>query len=282
MTDALINALSIEAAAQLAETPLTLYLPTAGDVPSPAALRRLPGMERAVILRLEAAEDFPAALRAALDEAGEDGTLLILGAPEQAGPAAERFRPPWRKWLRRRKIKAREAIPAPEREARSARAAALLAESAVFRAARTVMLYDHVGGELSLDALLKLPAAAGKRFCYPLCVSKTEMIAMVPGAWKSGAYGIREPVREVSEEVPPEALDLVVCPGTAFDERCRRMGMGGGYYDRYLPRCVNARIVMVAFEAQKLPAVPADPWDRPVEMVFTEERVYSNPNTGIN
>lgn len=270
---------ALPGAERLAETPAVLYLPAAENARSPAALQALPGLERAVILRLDAAADFPAALRAALDEAGENGTLLILGAAEQAASIRAQFRPLWRKWLRRRKIKAREAIPAPEREARSARAVALLAESAVFQAARTVMIYDHVGGELSLDALPRLPAAAGKRFCYPLCVSKTEMIAMVPGAWKLGAYGIREPVREASEEVPPEALDLVICPGTAFDEKCRRMGMGGGYYDRYLPRCVNARIVMAAFEAQKLPAVPADPWDRPVEMVFTEERVYINPNT---
>ena len=278
MTEALINDLSIEPSAQLAETPSVLYLPAKGDALSPAALRSMPGLEQAVILRLETAEDFPAALRAALDEAGEDGTLVILGAPFQAGSVAEQFRPVWRKWLRRQKIRAREAVPAAEREARSAQAVALLAESELFLKAHTVMIYDHVGGELSLDDLPIHPAAAGKRFCYPLCVSRTEMIAMVPGAWKSGAYGIREPVREVSEEVAPEEIDLVICPGTAFDERCSRMGMGGGYYDRYLPRCVNAHVVMAAFEFQKLPAVPVDPWDRPVEMVFTEERVYINPS----
>jgi 5-formyltetrahydrofolate cyclo-ligase len=31
---------------------------------------------------------------------------------------------------------------------------------------------------------------------------------------------------------------------------------------------------MVAFEAQKLAAIPVDPWDRPVEQVFTEDAVY--------
>lgn len=179
-----------------------------------------------------------------------------------------------RKALRKALIRARNGLTPEERAEKSARAVELLVQSEVFRAARTVMIYDHVGGELSLDSLLTHPAAAGKRFCYPLCVSRTEMIAMIPGAWKPGAYGIREPVRELSEEIPPEALDLVVCPGTGFDPACNRMGMGGGYYDRYLPRCVNARIVLVAFEAQKVPALPVDPWDRPVEQVFTEAAVY--------
>lgn len=176
--------------------------------------------------------------------------------------------------IRKEKKQARAALSPQERAEKSARAVERLAASEAFRQARTVMLYDHVGGELSLDSLLTHPAAAGKRFCYPLCVSRTEMIAMVPGAWRSGAYGIREPVRELSEEVPPEELDLVVCPGTAFDPACNRMGMGGGYYDRYLPRCVNARIVMAAFEVQKVEAVPTDEWDQPVEAVFTEDAVY--------
>ena len=179
-----------------------------------------------------------------------------------------------RKALRRQMIQARDSLSPAQREEKSARAVELLAGSPVFRAAKTVMIYDHVRGELSLDSLLTHPAAAGKRFCYPLCLSRTEMIAMVPGAWQPGAYGIREPVRELSTEVAPEDIDLVVCPGTAFDEACNRMGMGGGYYDRYLPRCVRARIVMVAFEAQKVPVVPVDEWDRPVEQVFTESTVY--------
>ena len=186
----------------------------------------------------------------------------------------EQSRTEERRALRKALILARNSLTPVERAEKSARAVELLAQSEAFRAARTVMIYDHVGGELSLDSLLTHPAAAGKRFCYPLCVSRTEMIAMIPGAWKPGAYGIREPVRELSQEIPPEELDLVVCPGTGFDPACNRMGMGGGYYDRYLPRCVNARIVLVAFEAQKVPALPVDPWDRPVEQVFTELAVY--------
>ena len=179
--------------------------------------------------------------------------------------------------IRKEKKQARNSLSPTEREEKSARAVERLVQSEAFHGAETVMIYDHVGGELSLDSLLTHPAAAGKRFCYPLCVSRTEMIAMVPGAWQSGAYGIREPVRELSQEVPPEQIDLVVCPGTGFDPACNRMWMGGGYYDRWLPRCVNARVVMVAFEAKKVPELPTDPWDRPVEQVFTEDAVYSRP-----
>ena len=66
-----------------------------------------------------------------------------------------------RKALRKRMIQARNALTPEERAQRSARAVALLAESPLFRSARTVMIYDHVAGELSLDSLLEHPAAAG-------------------------------------------------------------------------------------------------------------------------
>ena len=62
------------------------------------------------------------------------------------------------------------------------------------------------------------------------------MAALAPkgeDAWREGSYGIMEPVMEKSQMVQPEDIDLILCPCTAFDEDCNRMGMGGGYYDRY-------------------------------------------------
>ena len=77
-----------------------------------------------------------------------------------------------------------------------------------------------------------------------------------------------------SEEIPPEALDLVICPGTAFDRQGNRLGMGGGYYDRFLPRCRHAVIIMAAFEEQRVEKVPADSLDVPVAIVVTEDNIY--------
>lgn len=83
-----------------------------------------------------------------------------------------------------------------------------------------------------------------------------------------------EPVREKSVEIPPEEIELVICLCTVFDENCGRMGMGAGFYDRYLAKCVNAHIAAVAFEVQKADSIPMEPWDKPMEMVFTETCTY--------
>ncbi len=176
--------------------------------------------------------------------------------------------------LRKSRKQARRALSPEERAEKSLRTVRRICTSPAFKEAKTVMIYAAMGPELSLDELPLQPESAGKRFCYPLCVSETQMIPMIPGAWKSGAYGIREPVRTESEEVSPKEIDLVVCPCTAFDEACDRMGMGGGYYDRFLPKCTNAEAVMAAFEVQKADRIPVNEWDRPADAVFTEDAVY--------
>lgn len=183
----------------------------------------------------------------------------------------------YRTRLRKSKIKARDALTPEERERLSRLISERVAASEVFRRAKTVLLYRAVRGEVRLEALEAAARAMGKRAAFPLCCGDHQMTALIPRGpegWHAGYCGIPEPVRECSEEVPPEEIDLVVCPCTVFDESCNRMGMGGGFYDRYLSKYVRAKIVSVAFELQKAPAVPMERWDRAVDMTFTEESVY--------
>ena len=193
--------------------------------------------------------------------------------------------------LRKSRIAARNALSAEERDRLSKSIVSRILASPVFRQAKTILIYKGIRGEVRLEALEEAVSAgvaspseeavgadfAEKRLVYPLCISKTEMIALEPqgeDSWKDGYCGIREPVREKSVEIRPEEIDLVICPCTVFDEAGGRMGMGAGFYDRYLPRCTNAHIVAVAFEAQKADCVPMEPWDRPMDLVFTEKAVY--------
>lgn len=219
------------------------------------------------------------AIREAL---GRGRPVVAFGSLYMAGALRGAFRAVYRKYLRSAKIRARDALEPEVRDDLSRRIARRVAHSPEFQAAGTVMLYRATRGEVRLDALAAAQQAQGKRLVYPLCVSGTEMAALLPDdehAWTKGYCGILEPDPEKSTEIPPEEIDLVVCPCTAFDESCSRMGMGAGYYDRFLPRCARARVVCVAFEVQKAAKIPADAWDRPMELVFTERAVYrAEPN----
>jgi len=215
-------------------------------------------------------------LKTAMDQAGEDGAIVSFGSLYLAGAVRSGYRPTYRKWLRTRKIHARDALSPEEREEKSKKIIENILALPEFENAKTVMIYNSVRGEVQLERIEKY---AEKRYGYPLCTSKTEMEVYMPSgedSWAPGSFGILEPIPEKCTRIPPEELDLVLCPLTAFDAECNRCGMGGGFYDRYLPKCKNAKIIGVAFEAQKAAHVPVDAWDRPMEKIVTEETVYSS------
>ena len=193
------------------------------------------------------------------------------GAPELSESARRRA------LLRKEKIQARDALSKEEREALSARIAERLAQSAFFADAKTVLLYRAVRGEVRLEALERFAETMNKRLAYPRCMPGRLLAAYAPRsaeAWRPGPFGLLEPDPDRSDLIEPAELDLVICPCAAFDEKGGRLGMGAGYYDRYLIKCENAVIAAVAFEAQKTAAVPVEPWDQPMSWVFTEDAVY--------
>ena len=72
----------------------------------------------------------------------------------------------------------------------------------------------------------------------------------------------------------PEIVpDLLFVPLLAFDRRGRRLGYGGGYYDRTLAALPGAIAVGCAFAAQEMDEVPAGPHDIALDAVATEREV---------
>ena len=61
--------------------------------------------------------------------------------------------------------------------------------------------------------------------------------------------------------ITPEEIDLLIVPGVAFTADGRRMGYGGGYYDRFIPQCTKARILALAFEEQIVDDIPTESHD---------------------
>ena len=91
-------------------------------------------------------------------------------------------------------------------------------------------------------------------------------------AWKSATersrFGAMQPPRG-SPQVPKEAVSAVLLPGLAFDAAGRRLGYGGGFYDRLLHGW-DIPTIGVTPAALLLPRLPAEPHDVPVQFVVTE------------
>ena len=86
------------------------------------------------------------------------------------------------------------------------------------------------------------------------------------------AFGLREPNPTLAAPVDPKLAQLIVVPGVAFAEDGARLGMGGGYYDRFLAGHSALRVGL-AYEMQIVDSLPPSEHDQAVELIVTEMRV---------
>ncbi|HEY0315853.1 MAG TPA: 5-formyltetrahydrofolate cyclo-ligase [Sphingomonas sp.] len=64
---------------------------------------------------------------------------------------------------------------------------------------------------------------------------------------------------------------VVLAPLVGFDRRGRRLGQGGGYYDRWFAAHPGAMRIGVAWSVQEVEALAAEPWDMPLHAIVTEK-----------
>lgn len=90
---------------------------------------------------------------------------------------------------------------------------------------------------------------------------------------ETGPFGIAQP-SEAAERVPFDLVDVVVVPGVAFDMSGQRIGYGGGYYDRLLPRLrEDCLLVGFAYDEQVADALPTAEHDVRMDTIVTPSRV---------
>lgn len=154
-----------------------------------------------------------------------------------------------------------------------------------YRAAQRILIYLAMPGEVTVETLLCLPGSEAKQFYVPRCAPKRRLAIhpYVPGETplRSGPFGIREPDANRVPEANPADLDLVIVPAVLLSETCDRLGHGGGYYDRFLPKLPATCLKLgVLPDALVLPSLPRDPWDVPLDAVLTETRLLVRPQAG--
>ncbi|WP_421569358.1 5-formyltetrahydrofolate cyclo-ligase [Stenotrophomonas sp. PD6] len=141
--------------------------------------------------------------------------------------------------------------------------------------------HGHVAGYWALDGeialhrwQMRLPDTA--IYCLPVLAGQTLRFApWRPGqALTANRFGIPEPDIALDDTLAPEQMTLVVAPLVGFDAQCRRLGMGGGWYDRSFAfrqqRPAPPWLAGVGFAAQQVDDLPVQPWDVGVDAICTE------------
>ncbi len=91
---------------------------------------------------------------------------------------------------------------------------------------------------------------------------------------QQGSYNTQHPHESAREDTPA----FMLVPLLGFDRDCKRLGYGGGFYDRTLARLSDKGIhpftLGIAFESQRLESLPAEPHDKPLDAVLSETTLY--------
>lgn len=141
--------------------------------------------------------------------------------------------------------------------------------------------------EVHTHEIIKNSLNMGKRIGVPVTVIKPRKLLVselkdFEKELEIGYYGILAPKKEYQRILSPNIVDLVLVPGVAFDVEGYRVGYGGGYYDRFFSSLKKDVIkIGLCYDLQILSQVPRDPYDIPVDLIISENRLIycKNRNT---
>lgn len=186
----------------------------------------------------------------------------------------------------RRQMRARRAqLPRDAQRLAAQRAAVNLMGTALFRTSRRIACYLPSDGEVDPSAIIERCWRMGKTVYLPVLSRRPhDRLWFAPAApgteLRANRYGIPEPQVPLRARVRAERLDLILLPLVAFDADGNRLGRGVGYYDRSLAFLRDRRFLRkphllgLAHDFQRVPALPTDWWDVPLDGIVTERTVY--------
>ena len=162
-------------------------------------------------------------------------------------------------------VQKRRVMSASDRQMYSQQILDQLEQMTCFIEAKTILLYYPIQNEVDVLPLVK-KFKHEKTLLFP--VSHRRGMTVHPYAGNEhmhrGKFGIPEPTTPAYDG----EIDLVIVPAVAFDAKGRRLGRGGGYYDRFIKKLTHTVLVGVGYDFQLVDEVPASRHDQRVHRII--------------
>lgn len=190
--------------------------------------------------------------------------------------------------LRRSLLIQRQSLVPDEWQRKSEQICIHLQNDRIFAQSRTILAYFSTRQEPDLQPLFT-NSLLTQSHCwgFPRCLGKAltwhVWLPTSPLPLQTGKFGILEPHAD-APSIDASAVDLMLVPAVACDQRGYRLGYGGGFYDRLfsLPDWADKLTIGIVFDFARLTELPTEPWDYPLMGVCTEQGLFwhKSPESG--
>lgn len=186
----------------------------------------------------------------------------------------------YKKELRSRILRERRQLSVQTIDVLSAKIAESFIRWDIYHDAKSIMLYVPMPDEPQIASVFEHAWAENKSVSIPHLSQVWGIMDaaaihsfedLVPGKIKN----LKVPDPEKLRVVDSTSIDLILMPGIAFDQHGYRLGMGAGYYDRFLPKALQAITVGVCWSTNVLHNLPRESHDLPVEYLLTEMGIFN-------
>ena len=145
----------------------------------------------------------------------------------------------------------------------------------LFAPARTIGLYHAIGSEAPTLNLIRFVVDARRTAALPWFADPsspmTFRVWLPSDPLEPGPFGMGQPTG-TADEVKP---DLLFVPLLAFDTGLRRLGQGGGHYDRWLAANDGVPAIGLGWSVQEVEELPPEPHDMPLDAMLTERSILT-------
>ena len=173
-----------------------------------------------------------------------------------------------KKELRKKIRDQKRAMSEAEIVSASTRLGELFLNCPQYKAARTIYGYLPYNQEVRTVPMLEQAMKDGKRVAVPKCYGDQMRFIYMDDLSKveKGYANIPEPIAD--EPVADDPTALVLMPGMAFTKDGKRMGYGGGFYDKFLAAEPDHPTVARCYAFQMVEDLPTEDYDIPVDCVL--------------
>lgn len=137
----------------------------------------------------------------------------------------------------------------------------------IYKNSKVVAIYYSMKSEVDTKELIEESLSLGKKVLLPRIINKNKMIFITINKetnYERNSFGVMEPIGEEYSDI-----DLIICPGVAFDKDNNRLGYGRGYYDKYLAKH-NIYKIGICYKEQLIDKIDTDEYDIKMDMIVTD------------